>query len=253
MKRLLIASAVILPAAVSQQILAPDIAAAQSPGTNWSGFHFGFSGGGGTGHSSQTDNYHPPTTTAGPTGATGPTGPTGLPGDGNYNVGGALFGAGLGYNWQYQSWVFGLETDLAFASIDGSSQICGISPHQCGTKLDSLGTLRMSLGPSWDRYWLYATGGLAYGEVHAWDSAFGVAGSNMRTGWTAGVGIQAMLMQNWSVKFEYLHVDLGTATQFDIVANVPERVSFNADIFRVGVTYQFNGQPDPAPPRMWTK
>jgi hypothetical protein len=55
-KRLLIASAVILPAAVSQQILAPDIAAAQSPGTNWSGFHFGFSGGGGTGHSTQTDN-----------------------------------------------------------------------------------------------------------------------------------------------------------------------------------------------------
>ena len=54
----------------------------------------------------------------------------------------------------------------------------------------------MSLGPSWDRYWLYATGGLAYGEVHAWDSAFGVAGSNMRTGWTAGVGIQAMLYQN---------------------------------------------------------
>ena len=111
----------------------------------------------------------------------------------------------------------------------------------------------MSLGPSWDRYWLYATGGLAYGEVHAWDSAFGVAGSNMRTGWTAGVGIQAMLMSNWSVKFEYLHVDLGTANQFDIVANVPERVSFNADVFRVGVTYQFNGQPDPTPPRMWTK
>jgi hypothetical protein len=47
LKRLLIASAVVLPAAVSQQILAPDIAAAQSPGTNWSGFHFGFSGGGG--------------------------------------------------------------------------------------------------------------------------------------------------------------------------------------------------------------
>jgi outer membrane immunogenic protein len=271
-KRLLIASAVILPAAVSQQILAPDIAAAQSPGTNWSGFHVGFSGGGGTGQSSQTDNYHPPTTTTGPTGPTGPTaaaapkgptgptGPTGPSGgtlsgfaDGKYNVGGALLGAGLGYNWQYQSWVFGLETDLAFASIDGSSQTCGISPHQCGTKLDSLGTLRMNLGPSWDRYWLYATGGLAYGEVHAWDSAFGVAGSNMRTGWTAGVGIQAMLMPNWSVKFEYLHVDLGTATQFDIVANVPERVSYNADIFRVGVTYQFNGQPDPTPPRMWTK
>ena len=55
------------------------------------------------------------------------------------------------------------------------------------------------------------------------------------------------------MKFEYLHVDLGTATQFDIVANVPERISFNADIFRVGVTYQFNGQPDPTPPRMWTK
>jgi outer membrane immunogenic protein len=265
-----------MPAAVSQQILAPDIASAQT--TNWSGFHVGVSGGGGTGHSTQTDNYHPPPTTTGATGATGatgpttstsptgPTGPTGATGtsgpsggipehlaDGSYNVGGALFGAGLGYNWQYQSWVFGLETDLAFASIDGSSQTCGISPHQCGTKLDSLGTLRMRLGPSWDRYWLYATGGMAYGEVHAWDSAFGVAGSNMRTGWTAGAGIEAMLMANWSVKFEYLHVDLGTANQFNIVPNVPERVSYNADIFRVGVTYQFNGQPDPAPARMWTK
>jgi outer membrane immunogenic protein len=149
--------------------------------------------------------------------------------------------------------VFGLETDLSLASIDGSSQACGISPHECGTKLDSLGTLRMRLGPSWDRYWLYATGGLAYGQVHAWDSAFGVAGTDTRAGWTAGIGIEAMLMQNWSVKFEYLHVDLGTANQFDIVANVPERVHFDADIFRVGVTYQFGGQPDPAPPRMWTK
>ena len=85
----------------------------------------------------------------------------------------------------------------------------------------------MNLGPSWDRYWLYATGGLAYGEVHAWDSAFGVAGSSVRAGWTAGVGIQAMLMQNWSEKFEYLHVDLGTATQFDIVANVVPESSVN--------------------------
>jgi outer membrane immunogenic protein len=252
----------ILPAAVSQQILAPDIAAAQSPGTNWSGFHVGVSGGGGVGNSSQTDNYVPPVPQT--TVVTKPPPPPPPPpppieevvhgvADGKYNVGGALFGAGLGYNWQYQSWVLGLETDLAFASIDGSSQTCGISPHQCGTKLDSLGTLRVNLGPSWDRYWLYATGGLAYGEVHAWDSAFGVAGSNMRAGWTAGAGIQAIVISNWSVKFEYLHVDLGTANQFNIVANFPERVSFNADIFRVGVTYQFNGQPDPAPPRMWTK
>jgi len=271
LKRLLIASAVVLPAAVSQQILAPDIAAAQSPGTNWSGFHFGFSGGGGTGTSTQTDNYHPaPATTptvstgptAGPTGPTGPTGstgPTGPPpptttlGDGRYNVGGGLVGAGLGYNWQFQSWVFGLETDLAYASIDGSSQICGISPHQCGTKLDSLGTARVNLGPSWDRYWLYATGGLAYGQVRAWDSAFGVAGTDTRAGWTAGVGLEAKLTSNWSMKFEYLHVDLGTANQFNIVPGVPERVSFNADLFRVGVTYQFNSQPDPAPARMWTK
>ena len=77
LKRLLIASAVVLPAAVGQQILAPDIAAAQSPGTNWSGFHFGFSGGGGTGHSTQTDNFHPATTTTGATGSAGPTGASG--------------------------------------------------------------------------------------------------------------------------------------------------------------------------------
>jgi outer membrane immunogenic protein len=32
------------------------------------------------------------------------------------------------------------------------------------------------------------------------------------TGWTAGGGVEWMFTQNWSVKVEYLHYDLGTAS-----------------------------------------
>ena len=49
-----------------------------------------------------------------------------------------------------------------------------------------------------------------------------------------------MFTPNWSVKVEYLHVDLGTAVLYDIVPGVPERVHFETEIVRVGLNYRFN-------------
>jgi outer membrane immunogenic protein len=35
------------------------------------------------------------------------------------------------------------------------------------------------------------------------------------TGWTLGGGIEAMICPNWSIKAEYLHVDLGKHAVFN--------------------------------------
>src|SRR5215831_5777399 len=98
------------------------------------------------------------------------------------------------------------------------------------------------------------TAGYAGGDIHAWDALAGGAGTSLLSGWTAGAGIEALIAQNWSVKFEYLHVDLEHAAVFDIVQGVSETVSFTGDIFRVGLNLRFNAPPAPTYARpMYTK
>jgi outer membrane immunogenic protein len=208
---------------------------------NWTGTYVGIAGGGAWGKSDQSDSFglRGPT---GLTGATGPAGPPGPPGDGDYRVRGWLLGGALGYNEQIGHMVFGIEADLSYARVQGDSLVCGVaSPHQCGTSLHSLGTLRTRMGPSWGAWFLYLTGGLAFGEVSAFDNLFAVSGSEWRIGWTLGGGAEVMFTPNWSMKIEYLHVDLGTAPRlFDIVPGFPERVHFDAEVARVALNYRLN-------------
>jgi outer membrane immunogenic protein len=68
-----------------------------------------------------------------------------------------------------------------------------------------------------------------------------------RAGWTVGAGVAVMVVPNWVVKLEYLHVDLGSANIFNVVPGVPETVSTKADLVRLGVGFQFGPQMLPPP------
>jgi opacity protein-like surface antigen len=168
-----------------------------------------------------------------------------LSADGSYSPSGGIFGGTLGYDWQQAHWVVGIEGDYSWTGLDGKSATCGASsplPHACGTRLDSLGSLRgrvgYALGPTGN--WLpYLTGGVAAGEVYAWDALLPASGDAFQVGWTVGAGLQSALAQNWSVKIEYLYVDLGSQ-KFNVVPGVPENATFKASIFRAGLAYQFH-------------
>jgi outer membrane immunogenic protein len=235
MKRFSVALLAIVPtialtqiaSAADMPVKAPSYKApAMAPLYNWTGPYVGIVGGYGWGHSDQTD--------------------PGIPfGDGSFAVHGGIIGGTLGYNWQQGPWVFGVEGDYSWADISGSSDACGASsgiPHNCGTKLESLGTLRGRIGYALGAAgnWLpYVTGGLAVGELNAWDDFFPASGSDFRAGWTVGGGVEVGLTQNWTAKIEYLYVDLGSRDMFDIVPGVPETVSFTANIIRGGINYRF--------------
>lgn len=169
----------------------------------------------------------------------------GVGGDGSYTVRGGLIGGTLGYNRQAGSWVFGLEADYSSADIEGSSNTCGaISPvpHVCGTRVESLGTLRGRIGyaAGASGNWLpYVTGGLAVGELKAWDSLFPASATDLRAGWTIGGGLEVGMTQHWTAKVEYLYTDLGSGQVFDVVPGVPETVSFTANVVRAGINYRF--------------
>jgi outer membrane immunogenic protein len=203
------------------------------PFNNWGGPFVVVSGGFGWGRSNQTDK-----------GVLLPFGggEEGI-GDGSFNMSGGLVGGDGGYNWQFYQWVFGLETDYSWADISGSSNGCGaFVAHTCSTELDSLGSFRGRIGYALgaDGTWLlYGTGGLAYGELKGSDSLFNTSGSKFRTGWTVGAGIEKAIAPHWTVKGEWLYVNLGHAVLFDAAPGIPETASFTANVFRGGVTYKF--------------
>jgi len=210
-----------------------------APLYNWAGPYAGIAGGVVWGHSKQTDPGVPCDFFGTCVEVTAPIG------DGSYAVTGGIIGGTLGYNWQQGPWVYGLEGDYSWADASGSSQTCGASspvPHACGTKLESLGTFRGRIGYAMGATgnWLpYVTGGLAVGEVKAWDALFPSSGSDFRTGWTVGGGVEVGFERNWTFKVEYLYVDLGSRQMFNIVPGVPETVSFTANIVRAGINYRF--------------
>lgn len=190
------------------------------------------------------------------------------------NVNGVIGGGQVGYNWQFQNWVFGLEADFQGSGERGSRDLVCVACADDGTnitstltqKLDWFGTVRGRLGflatPS---VLLYGTGGLAYGELRTSGTITGntIAGtpitvafpgtSSTRTGWTVGAGVEGKIAQNWTARLEYLYMDLGSvsAGPFATTILVPVRTnagasyssSFTDNILRVGVNYQFGGGP----------
>jgi outer membrane immunogenic protein len=188
---------------------------------------------------------------------------------------GALFGGEAGYNWQTGNIVVGIEADAQWTGQRNTAcdpntgcitvpSIPILLQTAVSQKIDWLATARGRLGWANDGYLIYATGGAAFGKVEETDSlavvggglagAFANTSSQTRGGWTLGGGIEARLWGNWTGKFEYLHVDLGSMTSIlnvPLVApggNIATTSSIRDNIVRLGLNYQFNAMPGPAAP-----
>ena len=176
------------------------------------------------------------------------------------NMNGVLGGAQIGYNSQIQNWLVGLEADFQGTgqSSDHSftcpAGVCtgAALPVTLRQQLDFFGTVRARAGlvvtPT---VLLYATGGLAYGQVDANTTLVGATRSpNYNPGWTVGGGVEAAMGGGWSAKVEYLYLDLGRVSGVSPSAVVsPSGVlligSFNSrvtdNIVRAGFNYNFSG------------
>jgi outer membrane immunogenic protein len=187
------------------------------------------------------------------------------------NLDGVIGGGQIGYNWQMQNWLFGLEADIQGSDERGSraftcpTAVCTPSavilvapgaavPVTLNQKIDWFGTVRGRVGilasPS---VLLYATGGLAYGGVQSSEiiglaALTGFSNSSTRAGYTVGAGIEGVIGGNWTAKLEYLYVDLGrTSGSFltpipalgggSLTSNYSSRITDN--VLRVGLNYKF--------------
>jgi outer membrane immunogenic protein len=174
-------------------------------------------------------------------------------------------GGQLGYNYQVGSFVFGFETDFNYNGTDDASYVNrpllphptfdGNFVHTVKQQVDYFGTVRARFGftPA-DRFLLYGTGGLAYGDVSSGSTiAFTSTGdkytgstSGVRAGWTLGAGSEYAFTNNWSAKFEYLYIDLGSRSYTCAVRpGLGSAYTYTADldttqhVIRVGLNYKF--------------
>ena len=184
---------------------------------NWTGFYVGINGGGGWGRSEWTN-------------AGGSTG--------GFDVSGGLVGGTIGYNWQLGRWVFGLEGDIDWSDIRGSTSSGICVGTSCETRNDWLGTGRIRIGYAFDRFLPYVTGGVAFGDVKASVAGFG-SSNDTNAGWTLGGGVEAAIAGPWTAKVEYLYVDLGNNNCSGGSCALSTNVDFHTNIVRGGINYRF--------------
>ncbi len=164
---------------------------------------------------------------------------------GNNNNGsnaGVVGGLQIGYNYQFSPlFVVGLETDFQGTSI-GSHSNNNWWGGAGGESLPWFGTVRGRAGIALldSRLLIYGTGGFAYGEVHRPWSWWSNNNNNIRTGWTAGGGIEYAFLPNWSAKIEYLYTDLSNNNNNNWGWGFENRRHTRINTVRAGVNYHFN-------------
>jgi outer membrane immunogenic protein len=204
------AAAADLPPAPAQQYYK---APAYAPVFNWTGFYIGVNGGGGFGRSHWD--------------ALGTS----------FDISGGLVGGTVGYNYQFGQAVVGIEGDIDWADINGTTTNgCAVG---CKTSDSWLSTVRGRLGYAADRFMPFITGGAAFGDIKESVPGFGSANTT-NAGWTLGGGLEFAVAQNWTVKAEYLYVDLGKLNcGLSCGAVTTDNVSFTTNLVRAGVNYKF--------------
>ncbi len=228
-------------------------AAESAPSFDWTGPYVGVHLGYGQGDSDTYVNPLPlpriPNDQAPLTLRTGPGGITG--------------GVQAGYNYQMGCFVAGIEADFSGSGMSGSQSVSPILLNNGGTfpgvvsaheNTNWFGTLRPRLGYTVKpTVLIYATGGLAYGNVsYSANTDFGAgfnsypaSFSTTNVGWALGGGVEYAISKHWTVKAEYLYMDLGNESVIagPVSPNPPFTEGYSwstaANIFSVGASYKF--------------
>jgi outer membrane immunogenic protein len=156
---------------------------------------------------------------------------------------GGLFGGQIGYNWQFNKIVFGIEADMAYSTVDGEDTTT-FGPFTIVGTHDAkyLGTVRGRIGYAQDRVLFYATGGYAFSKIVGNLNVVGVISDSDTVhlkGWTVGGGIEYAFAQNWTARVEYLYVDFRPeTTTMNLGFVFTDQIDKNLNIIRFAVNYK---------------
>jgi iron complex outermembrane receptor protein len=176
----------------------------------------------------------------------------------------------IGYNWQFDHAVVGLEgsvngTNLVRNSLLPIYDPSSVSPGGTLTtavKSNLQGSLRGRLGYAWGRLLPFVSGGVALGGFTqqtylTGEDALGLfnAANNgqsvLRAGWTLGAGAEWAMTRSWAIRGEYRYTDFGSVSDASTYA-APAGALFTGtrrldqNLLEFGVSYKF-GEEGQAP------
>jgi outer membrane immunogenic protein len=172
-----------------------------------------------------------------------------------------FFGGGsLGYNWQTDALVFGLEGEVGYLGLKGSridpNGIATGTPDTTTTfKSDFYSALTGRLGLPMNNILFYAKGGGALLDAKATTidpcvapptgcgiGTLSMSGDKTMIGWTAGGGIEWAYAANWTTKVEYAYYDFGkldTTGSSNFTEHERQSIDVTAQTVRIGVNYRW--------------
>jgi outer membrane immunogenic protein len=175
----------------------------------------------------------------------------------SYGVSGPLAGLFVGGNYQLNKWVIGAEGDWQWSNLIGNDQTLApvassgafpTGPFMISTTVKDYASIRGRLGIAFDRFFVFGTGGWAWGNPSTFYALIGAA-PFMRQGgygggWSAGLGVDYALTNNVFGRIEYRYTNftapgfVSAATNF---ANAANRIPLND--LRAGIAYKFGDDP----------
>lgn len=202
---------------------------------NWSGFYIGANGG--WGQSRNCWDFTPVATGI-------------LTRDGCSTQSGGLIGGQIGYRWQTNQFVFGVEGQGDWADLSRTRVSTLFPAFTEQAKVNGIGLITGQLGWAWNAALLYVKGGAAVtgNRFNVCDTVSGLCASASSTRWggTVGVGFEYGFTPNWSFGVEYDHLFMGHANNSFTVGPVAaailnDRVSQDVDLVTLRFNYRFGG------------
>jgi outer membrane immunogenic protein len=214
-----------------------------SPAYDWSGFYIGLDGGGGWNRNcwSNTSFFGVPVSPSASEGCS--------------TASGGTVGGQVGYRWQADSWVFGVEAQGNWADFSGSNTNNPVFPNITNqTKTDAYGLFTGQVGYAFNNTLFYVRGGAAVtdNKYSSWSQVTGnelSTGNDTRWGGAVGVGFEYGFAPSWSVGLEYDHLFMGTDNvAFTGVASGNlgvntrnEDINGDIDLVTARLNYRFGG------------
>jgi outer membrane immunogenic protein len=171
--------------------------------------------------------------------------------DGN-DLSGGLFGAQLGYNYQWNWLVLGVEGDATWSFIDSDDDDLFDDDDDdfdrigLDADVDWLASIRARAGAAFDRFFVYGTGGVAF---TAFSHDFDVDedffddedddDSETEVGWVLGLGAEYLVTDNVSVGAEYLHYEFNDVAELSFADHGGD-IDGDVDVIRARVNVKFN-------------
>jgi outer membrane immunogenic protein len=249
MRRHLIAAASVVTVLAAHQAVAADLgvrampvkAPVMEPVYNWTGFYIGGVAGYGWGRDDWTRIVG-----SGGGSANGTVR--------SFDPNGGVVGGQIGYNFQMNQLVFGVEGGMVWSGLNGG--FSGLNDNglaSWNTNERWIGNIAGRIGFAANNVLFYGKGGVAWTNDdynHPATSGPGAGsiplnytGSDTRVGWLVGAGIEYGFSPNWTAKLEYNYMDFGSKniTLTDPTGRwVTFGINQTVSVIEVGVNYRFN-------------